>query len=214
MLKKLFFMFMVLAAFHTTAFASCDIDLREYQQSPQILNVMAAPFEDDNFYIATFNFDRKQSGDNIDFYQGTCLIDKTKNKLNPLTVKKVVGTDSQISEIVLNKQGKVPHKQDYRKVQTNSPEPQMYLGGDSDNIVYLGKFKIVTAAGTFDDCIGVKIYNDKTGEGMVQYLAKGYGVVYMEGIKADGSRQEIAHLEEIQPLHEEDISFFKTEFFA
>ena len=129
-------------------------------------------------------------------------------------MKKVVGTDSQISEIVLNKQGKVPHKQDYRKVQTNSPEPQMYLGGDSDNIVYLGKFKIVTAAGTFDDCIGVKIYNDKTGEGMVQYLAKGYGVVYMEGIKADGSRQEIAHLEEIQPLHEEDISSFKTEFFA
>ena len=55
---------------------------------------MAAPFEDDNFYIATFNFDRKQSGDKIDFYQGTCLIDKTKNKLNPLTVEKVVGTDS------------------------------------------------------------------------------------------------------------------------
>lgn len=99
-------------------------------------------------------------------------------------------------------------------MQTTSAEPQTYLGGDSNNIVYLGRFKIITQAGTFDDCIGIKIYNDKTGEGMVQYLAKGYGVVYMESIKADGTAEEIAHLEEIKPLQEEDIASFKAKYFA
>lgn len=214
MLKKLFFVLMALLVFNVTAFASADIDLREYQQSPKILNVMAAPFENDNFYIAIFNFDQKQIGDKINFYQGTCLVDKAKNKLNPLTVKKIVGTNSQVSEIILNKQQTAPYKQDYRQVQTTSFEPKAYLGGDSDNIVYLGKFKIITAGGTFEDCIGIKIYNEKTGEGMIQYLAKGYGVVYMEGIKADGTTQEIAHLEEIQPLQDKDISSFKTEYFV
>ena len=214
MLKKLFFVLTAFLAFNVTVFASsANIDLREYQQSPKILNVMAAPFENDNFHIATFNFDQQQTEDKLNFYQGICLIDKDNNKLNPLNVKKIITTGTQSSEIVLNKQKQPPYKQDYRQVQTTSSRPQNYLGGDSNNIVYLGKFKIITKAGTFDDCIGIKIYNDKTGEGMVQYLDKGYGVVYMEGIKADGTAEEIAHLEEIHPLEDEDISSFKTKYF-
>lgn len=214
MLKKLLFMLSALIAFNVNAFASpANIDLREYQQSPKIVNVMAAPFENDKFYIATFNFDQQQNGNKINFYQGTCLIDQN-NKLNPLNVKKVTGTTSETSEIILNKQGEPPYKQTYRQVQTTSEKPQAYLGGDSTNIVYLGKFKIITKAGTFDDCIGIKIYNEKTGEGMIQYLAKGYGVVYMEGIKTDGAKQEIAHLEEVRPLDEADITSFKTKYFS
>ena len=49
---------------------------------------------------------------------------------------------------------------------------------------------------------------------MIQYLAKGYGVVYMESIKTDGAKQEIAHLEEVRPLNEADIISFKTKYFA
>lgn len=215
MLKKIFFVLTAFLMFNVTVSASsANIDLREYQQSPKILNVMAAPFENDNFYIATFNFDGQQTKDKLNFYQGICLIDKDNNKLNPLNVKKIVTNATQSSEIVLNKQKQAPYKQDYRCVQTTSAEPQTYLGGDSNNIVYLGRFKIITQTGTFDDCIGIKIYNDKTGEGMVQYLAKGYGVVYMEGIKADGTAEEIAHLEEIKPLQEEDIASFKAKYFA
>ena len=82
MLKKLLFILSALIAVNASAFASpANIDLREYQQSPKIVNVMAAPFENDNFYIATFNFDQQQNGNKINFYQGTCLIYQN-NKLN------------------------------------------------------------------------------------------------------------------------------------
>ena len=37
-------------------------------------------------------------------------------------------------------------------------------------------------------CIGIKIYNEETGEGMIQYLIKVYGVIYLEGVHSDGSK--------------------------
>ena len=71
--------------------------------------------------------------------------------------------------------------------------------------MFLGKFKVITENKSFDDCIGIKIYNKKTNEAMTQYLAKGQGVVYMEGVRADGSKVESARLSEIRPRTQEDI---------
>lgn len=108
----------------------------------------------------------------------------------------------------------MPYLQDFKIVQTNSKESKAYTGGDATNIVLLGKYKVVTSIGTFDDCIGIKIYNKETGEGMIQYLAKGYGVVYLEGVNSDGSKVEIAYLREIRPLDEVQIQEFKKRYFV
>lgn len=57
-MKRLLVVFVVLLTFQVVALASPkNIDLREYQQATGTINVLAAPFEDDSFYLATFNFD-------------------------------------------------------------------------------------------------------------------------------------------------------------
>ena len=214
-MKKLLLILSVLFIFQAEVFAaSSDVDLREYQQSAGTVNVLAAPFENANFHLATFNFDKQVLGSNVDFYQGVCLVDQKDNKtLHPLTVKKITGNEQQFSETVLDKNGNKPYKQDFRKVQTTSNDPLIYTGGDATNIVFLGKFKVVTEDKSFDDCIGIKIYNQKTNEAMIQYLAKGQGVVYMEGVRADGSKVEIARLSEVRPLTQQDIQDFKNGYF-
>lgn len=56
-MKRLLVVFVVLLTFQAVALASPkNIDLREYQQATGTINVLAAPFENDNFYLATFNF--------------------------------------------------------------------------------------------------------------------------------------------------------------
>ena len=215
-MKRLLVVFVVLLTFQAVALASPkNIDLREYQQATGTINVLAAPFENDNFYLATFNFDEQNNGDKVNFYQGTCIVDKENQKvLQPLLVKRVIGSEDKVSEVVLNKRQEMPYLQDFRTVQTNSKKTKVYTGGDATNIVLLGKYKVVTSMGTFDDCIGIKIYNEETGEGMIQYLAKGYGVVYLEGVHSDGSKVEIAYLSEIRPLDEAQIEKFKTKYFV
>lgn len=203
----------------TVAFAATNdvksVDLREYQQTPGTINVLAAPFEGTDSYLATFNFEHIQKGDSVDFYQGICVVDqRDRETLHPLTVKKIKGNEEQFSEAILDKKGNMPYKQDFRRIQTSSKEAVSYQGGDSTDIVLLGKFKVTTSAGTFDDCIGIKIYNRTNGEGMIQYLAKGIGVVYMEGIKADGSKVEIARLEQMRDFDDADISWFKQSYFV
>lgn len=214
-MKKILLFFVILLTLQAVAVASPkQIDLREYQQATGTINVLAAPFEDDDFYLATFNFDEQKRGDKINFYQGTCIVTgQDRQVLQPLSVKKLTGNESNVKEAILNKKQVMPYMQDFRTVQVNSEEPKTYVGGDSTNIVYLGKFKVITNAGTFDDCIGIKIYNQETGEGMIQYLAKGCGVIYMEGVQADGSKIEIARLTEIRPLDETQIKEFKTKYF-
>lgn len=214
-MKKLLLVFVVLLIFQAVAVASPkQIDLREYQQATGTINVLAAPFEEDDFYLATFNFDEQMLGNKVNFYQGTCLVGGQDGQvLHPLSVKKITGNEENINEAILNKQQDMPYMQDFRTVQTNSEEPKIYTGGDATNIVYLGKFQVITSIGTFDDCIGIKIYNQETGEGMIQYLAKGCGVVYMEGVQSDGSKVEIARLTEIRPLNEDQIKEFKTKYF-
>ena len=58
---------------------------------------------------------------------------------------------------MLNKRQEMPYLQDFRTVQTNSKKPKVYTGGDATNIVLLGRYKVVTSMGTFDDCIGSKV---------------------------------------------------------
>lgn len=214
-MKKLLLILSVLFIFQAEVFAaSSDVDLREYQQSAGTVNVLAAPFEDANSYLATFNFDKQVLGNNVNYYQGVCIVDQKDNKtLHPLTVKQITGNEQQFSETILDKNGNKPYKQDFRKVQTSSDKPLTYVGGEATNVVFLGKFKIVTEDKTFDDCIGIKIYNKNTNEAMIQYLAKGQGVVYMEGVRADGSKTEIARLTEVRPLTEKDIQDFKNGYF-
>lgn len=49
-MKKLLVVFVVLLTFQAVALASPkNIDLREYQQATGTINVLAAPFENDNF---------------------------------------------------------------------------------------------------------------------------------------------------------------------
>lgn len=192
-----------------------NIDLREYQQATGTINVLVAPYQDSTFYLATFNFDEKNKGDNMDYYQGTCIVGgKNQDVLQPLSVKKITGDEENVRESIINKNKQMPYAQKARVVQTNSVEPQPYVGGDSTDVVFLGKFKVITKAGTFDDCIGIKIYDKNTGEGMIQYLAKGCGVVYMEGVKADGTKTEIAHLAEIRALDNAQVENFKNKYFA
>ena len=81
-MKRLLVVFVVLLTFQAVALASPkNIDLREYQQATGTINVLAAPFENDNFYLATFNFDEQNKGDKVNFYQGTCIIDKENQKV-------------------------------------------------------------------------------------------------------------------------------------
>jgi len=62
-MKRLLVVFVVLLTFQAVALASPkNIDLREYQQATGTINVLAAPFENDNFYLATFNFDEQNKG--------------------------------------------------------------------------------------------------------------------------------------------------------
>lgn len=214
-MKKLLLFFVVVLIFQAVAVASPkQIDLREYQQATGTINVLAAPFEEDDFYLATFNFNEQILDNKVNFYQGICLVGgQNKQVLQPLSVKKIIGDEKDITEAILNKQKDMPYMQDFRTVQTNSKEPKTYTGGDATNIMYLGKFQVITSIGTFDDCIGIKIYNQETGEGMIQYLAKNCGVVYMEGVQSDGSKVELARLTEIRPLNEEQIKEFKTKYF-
>ena len=81
-MKRLLVVFVVLLTFQAVALASPkNIDLREYQQATGTINVLAAPFENDNFYLATFNFDEQNKGDKVNFYQGTCIVDKENQKV-------------------------------------------------------------------------------------------------------------------------------------
>ena len=51
-MKRLLVVFVVLLTFQAVALASPkNIDLREYQQATGTINVLAAPFESDNFYL-------------------------------------------------------------------------------------------------------------------------------------------------------------------
>ena len=104
-MKRLLVVFVVLLTFQAVALASPkNIDLREYQQATGTINVLAAPFENDNFYLATFNFDEQNKGDKVNFYQGTCIVDKENQKvLQPLLVKRIIGSEDKVSEVVLNK---------------------------------------------------------------------------------------------------------------
>ncbi len=207
----------MLIAFCSIAFAGeKEIDLRDYQQAPGTVNVLATSFNGVDSYVATFNFDRTQNVNKVNYYQGTCIVDRNNEKVfQPLLVKKITGNEQQFSEVILDKKGNAPYKQDYRRVQTNDKSPVVYIGGDSDRIrLTADKASVTTNAGTFDDCIAIKIYNEKTGEGMVQYLAKGYGVVYLEGLKSDGSKVEIAKLQETRPLDNTEVESFKTKYFA
>ena len=121
-MKRLLVVFVVLLTFQAVALASPkNIDLREYQQATGTINVLAAPFENDNFYLATFNFDEQNKGDKVNFYQGTCIVDKENQKvLQPLLVKRVIGSEDKVSEVVLNKRQEMPYLQDFRSVQSNS----------------------------------------------------------------------------------------------
>ena len=215
-MKKLIMFVAVFFILQAVAVASPkNIDLREYQQATGTINVLAAPYQDSTFYLATFNFDEKNKGNDLDYYQGTCIVGgKDKEVLQPLSVKKISGTEKNVKESIINKNKQMPYLQQARVVQTNSVEPKQYVGGDATDVVFLGKFKVTTKAGVFDDCIGIKIYNKDTGEGMIQYLAKGCGVVYMEGVKADGTKTEIAHLAEIRALDNTQVENFKTKYFG
>ena len=215
-MKKILLIAIMLIMCQVVAFASeKNIDLKDYQQAPGTINVLSTSFDGNNSYLATFNFEQKEQGDKINFYQGTCLVDQKDNEtLLPLSVKKIKGNSESFSEVILDKKDNAPHKQDFRTVQTTREADVAYLGGDSTDLVMLGNFKVKTSAGTFDDCIGVKIYNKTTGEGMVQYLAKGYGVVYIEGVKSDGSKVEIARLQETRNFNNEDIKWFKDNYFV
>lgn len=208
--------FVLLIALQAVAVASSkNIDLREYQQATGTVNVLAAPFQNDNYYIATFNFNEQIRGNNINFYQGTCIVNnQDKSKMQPLLTKKVKANEDSVEEVLINKKQQMPYLQDFKTVQTTNVEAESIAGNDTNNIVFLGKFKVITAMGTFDDCIGIKIFNEETGEGMIQYLAKGCGVVYMEGVQANGMKTEIARLTEIRPLTEKQIQEFKNKYFA
>ena len=109
-MKRLLVVFVVLLTFQAVALASPkNIDLREYQQATGTINVLAAPFENDNFYLATFNFDEQNKGDKVNFYQGTCIVDNENQKvLQPLLVKRVIGSEDKVSEVVLNKRQEMP----------------------------------------------------------------------------------------------------------
>ncbi len=217
-MKKIFVLAAVmLMAFCSIAFAGeKKVDLRDYQQAAGTVNVLATSFDGVDSYIATFNFDRTQNANKINYYQGTCIVDQNNDKvLQPLLVKKITGNEKQFSEVILDKIGNAPYKQDYRRVQTNDDSPALYVGADANRILLTtDKASVSTNAGTFDDCIAIKIYNEETGEGMVQYLAKGYGVVYLEGLKSDGSKVEIAKLQETRPLDNTEIESFKTKYFV
>ena len=190
-------------------------DLREYQQSVGTLNVMTAPFDGVPMYVAAFNFDQQKADDKTEFYRGIGILPQgSADKLHILLVKKVIGSADSFAEQLVNKDGTTVYKQSLRAVQTDSAVPVAYFGGDADKMVYMGRFAVQTAAGSFDDCIGIKIYNDKTHEGMVQYLAKGCGIIYLEGVRADGSAVAIAELHEIQPLSDEQAKLYKQQYFS
>lgn len=72
--EKIISSFVVLLTFQAVALASPkNIDLREYQQATGTINVLAAPFENDNFYLATFNFDEQNKGDKVNFIKELVL---------------------------------------------------------------------------------------------------------------------------------------------
>lgn len=188
-------------------------DLRQYQQAQGTLNVIAAPFDGAQMYIGAFNFGRQENSSAVTFSRGIALMNLESGKMYPLLIKKVSGTSSCFSEQLINKDGTEPYKQSSKTVQTDSSVPIAYIGGDADSVVLTGRFAVNTAGGSFSDCIGVKIYNSKTGEGLIQYLAKGHGIVYLEGVRADGSTVPVAELHEIKTMNDAAAADFKQQYF-
>ena len=188
-------------------------DLRQYQQAQGTLNVMAAPFDGAQMYIGAFNFGRQEDSSAVTFSRGIALMNPENGKMYPLLVKKVSGTSSCFSEQLINKDGTEPYKQNSRAVQTDSAVPIAYIGGDADSMVLTGRFAVNTAGGSFSDCIGVKIYNSKTGEGLIQYLAKDNGIIYLEGMRADGSTVPVAELHEIKTMDDAAAADFVQQYF-
>lgn len=188
-------------------------DLRQYQQAQGTLNVMAAPFDGAQMYIGAFNFGRQEDSSAVTFSRGIALMNPESGKMSPLLVKKVSGTSSCFSEQLISKDGTEPYKQSSRAVQTDSAVPIAYIGGDADSMVLTGRFAVNTAGGSFSDCIGVKIYNSKTGEGLIQYLAKDHGIIYLEGVRADGSTAPVAELHEIKTMDDAAAADFARQYF-
>lgn len=192
-----------------------EVDLRAYQQKQGTLNVMAASFDGAQMYLGAFNFDGYESDGKMAFSRGIGIFaDQAAQQLRPLLVKQVSGSAQGFSEQMVNKDGTAPYKHNMHAVQTGSRVPVIYIGGDATNMVMLGRFAVTTGGGNFDDCIGIKIYNDKTGEGMVQYLAKDHGIIYLEGVRSDGSSAAIAELHEIRSMDEAAADNFKQNYFT
>lgn len=216
MLKLISTLWIALAILSTVNLASAsgyNVNLDEYQQNPNTINIMKASFGDGNFYIANFNYDAKPVADGMQYYQAICIYNPKFDSLSPLNAKRITQQQQTLKEELVNRNHSLMLWATPVISANLSKKSTLYSPFKDYRVSCTGFTQLTQAGQIFKDVAIIEISNPQTGEKMLQYLAKGHGVIKISAVKADGTIIDIASLHKIKALNPQDVSDFIGKYF-